>query len=70
MYFFSFPLTPTPLIPSFPSLKLDAISSIVIYLNSSVNAIFYATLIVSKESINILEGEDAKFAPADIRASK
>ena len=40
------------------------------YLYSSVIATFSATINGSKKSIKILAGDDAKFAPADISASK
>ena len=59
-----------PSIPFFPSLNSPSISLIVIYLYLSVNATFSATINGSRKSINILAGDDAKFAPADINASK
>ena len=68
--FVIFPFAPIPLTPSFPSLSSYAISSIVIYLYFSVNATFSATTNGSKKSISILAGDDAKFAPAEIIASK
>ena len=64
------PFAPIPLTPFFPSLNSFAISSMVTYLYFSVNAIFSAITNGSKKSINILAGEDAKLAPAEIIASK
>lgn len=65
-----FPLAPIPLTPFFPSRNSFAISSIVMYLYFSVNAIFSAITNGSKKSIKILAGEEAKLAPAEIMASK
>ena len=65
-----FPFAPIPLTPFFPSLNSFYISSMVIYLYLSVTAIFSATINGSIKSINILPGEDAKLAPAQINASK
>jgi len=68
MYLF-LPFAPTPLTPCCPSLKSFSISFIVTYLCSSVIAIFSATINGSTKSIKILAGEEAKFAPAFIKAS-
>ena len=68
--FFIFPFAPIPSTPFFPSLSSLQISSMEMYLYSSVIATFSATINGSKKSIKILAGDDAKFAPADISASK
>ena len=67
---FFFPFAPTPSIPFLPSLNSFSISFIVIYLYLSVIATFSATIKGSKKSIKIRAGEDAKLAPAVIKASK
>ena len=59
-----------PSIPFFPSLNSYAKSSIVRYLWLSVVATFSATINGSAKSINIRAGDEAKFAPAEIKASK
>ena len=67
---FFFRLAPIPPTPLLPSLSSPSISSIVIYFISSVIATFSATINGSNISINILAGDEAKFAPAIIIASK
>ena len=61
-----FPLAPTPLTPYAPSFISLDISLPVTNLWFSVSAIFSATINGSTKSINILPGEEAKSAPADI----
>ena len=68
--YFILPLEPTPPTPFLPSLSSFTISSIFIYLYSEVVATFSATISGSKKSIKILAGDEAKFAPAVIIASK
>ena len=66
---FFFPFAPIPLIPLLPSLNSPSISFIVKNFFSSVIATLSATINGSIKSINILAGDDAKFAPAKINPS-
>ena len=64
------PIDPMPSMLFFPSLKSFIKSFILTNLVFGVFAIRSATINGSIKSINILAGEEAKFAPAPISASK
>ena len=68
-YYKHFPRAPIPLIAFLPFLISDSKSDINISLFLSVVEIFSATINGSKKSIKILAGDDAKLAPAYIKAS-